>query len=80
MTNFEAHEGQDSVIVRGSMNHAIMTPSEFEYWLDNEGYARSPWVHQGGTNLERALIYRPDGSVRSAAMLIHSHAFEEMLA
>ena len=76
MTNFDAHEGQDSVIVRGSMHHAIMTVSEFEEWLKREGCTRGRWVHSGGTPLETCLVRRSDGSVRSTAMKLHAEAFE----
>ena len=75
-TNFSGHEGQDSVIVRGSMHHAIMTISEFEEWLAYEACTRGRWVHSGGTPLETCLVKRNDGSVRCIAMRLHADAFE----
>jgi hypothetical protein len=74
--NFSGHEGQDSVIVRGSMHHAIMTTSQFEEWLVYEACERTRWTHSGGTPLETCLVKRRDGSVRCTAMKLHADAFE----
>lgn len=73
---FHGHEGQDSIIVRGTMHHAIMTASEFDEWLVREDCTRGLWKHHGGTPLEICLVKRSDGSVRSTAMKLHANAFE----
>lgn len=77
MSIFTGHEGQDSVVVRGTMHHAIMTERDFEMWLVEEDCTRSRWIHQGGTPLEICLIKRSDGSVRSTAVKLHAEAFED---
>lgn len=76
MAKFTGHEGQDSILVRGAMHHAIMTETEFAEWLVREDCERGRWKHQGGTPLETCLIRRPDGSVRCTAMKLHADAFE----
>ncbi len=73
-TNFVGHEGQDSVIVRGSMHHAIMTVSEFEEWLRYEDCSHGAW--QGPAVSQTCLIRRRDGSVRCKAMLLAAENFE----
>lgn len=76
MSNFIGHEGQDSVIIRGSMHHTIMTLTEFVDWLEYENCTRGQWVHNGGTPLETCLVRRNDNSVRCTAMRLHADAFE----
>jgi hypothetical protein len=76
MYHFTGHEGTDTVVVRGSMHHTVMMTNEFEEWLEYEDCTRSPWRHLGGTHTESCLIYRPDGSVRSMAVKIHTEFFE----
>jgi len=73
-TNFIGHEGQDSVIVRGSMHHAVMTVSEFEEWLRFEDCKHGAWT--GPAVSQTCLIRRSDGSVRSTAMRLASENFE----
>lgn len=75
-TNFSGHEGQDSVIVRGSMHHTVMTLTQFEEWLVYEACHRTTWSHNGSTPLETCLVKRNDGSVRCTAMRLHADAFE----
>lgn len=73
---FKGHEGQDSVVVRGSMHHSIMMLSEFEEWLSYEDCTRTRWVHSGGTGTETCLVKRKDGSIRSTAVRLHAEVFE----
>lgn len=74
MVDFTAHEGQDSVIVRGSMHHAIMTVSEFKTWLEYEDCNHGAWY--GPAVSQMCLIRRKDGSVRSTAVRFAAENFE----
>lgn len=75
-TTFANHEGQDTILVRGSMSHMAVTETQFEEWLRYEACTRTRWVHSGGTPLETCMVKRNDGSVRCTAMRLHADAFE----
>lgn len=76
MSKFTGHKNEDSIVIRGSMNHAVKTTTEFKEWLRFEGCTRGGWKHSGGTPLETCLVRRSDGSVLCVAMRLHADAFE----
>lgn len=80
MSEFIGHEGQCSVVVRGTMHHAIMTPTEFNEWLEHENCTRTRWSHPCGQPVESCFIKRSDGSTRSIALLIHEDVFSVLEA
>lgn len=73
-TSFTAHEGQDTVIVRGSMHHMAMTVSEFSEWLADENCTHNAWTGPGVS--QTTLVRRNDGSIRCIAMRLASENFE----
>lgn len=75
MAHFTAHEGQATIIVRGSMHHEAMTPTEFTEWLQFEDCTRSAWVDSGMMS-SSCMIRRADGSVRSIAIKLDAEQFE----
>ncbi len=76
MGNFSGHEGQASIVVRGTMHHAVMTETEFNEWLSREDCYITRWFRHG-IFTDKCLIKRRDHSVRSIAMKIHPDIFGE---
>jgi len=74
-SGFTGHEGQDSIVIRGSMHHAIMTVSEFSEWLIYENCTATRWLDIGG-KAASCLVKRDDGSVRCTAMKLYAEQFE----
>jgi hypothetical protein len=78
MEDFKAHEGEDTVVVRGSMHQAVMTVTDFEAWLRYEDCERGPWIDKTPYgSICRCVVRRRDNSIRCYAMRIGDELFED---
>lgn len=75
-TEFTAHEGQDTILVRGSMHQVAMTESEFHEWLEREDCHSGRWLTGKRHTPSTCLVFRRDESVRCVAAKLPADLFE----
>lgn len=78
MAKFTPHKNRDTVVVRKHVEHTTMTIDEFEAYLEEGGYTRSPWHHLGGTHMESSFVWN-DGHVHAIATRLHNDWYREAL-
>lgn len=72
---FAGHEGQDTILVRGSMHHVAMTETEFHDWLDREACTRGKWLTGARDMPTTCVVRRSDRSVRCIAAKLAASLF-----